>query len=102
MKTTLVLLIAGLFLLATPMLALSQGKNRHKDGAEYSRSWKNDRHDHDRGHRYGHDHKWERRAKRHWRKHRRAHRREHRRHYRPYYADRVVVAGPQIVFRIDW
>jgi hypothetical protein len=54
MKTTLAILIAGLFLLTTPLLALAQARDNHDKTPEHSQSWSNDRHDdhHSSGQRY--------------------------------------------------
>jgi hypothetical protein len=117
MKTTLAILIAGLIFLATPLLAVAHGSDRHDHGPRHYKSWAHDRYDGDH-YRYDRADKWERRAdkwerkwekrqaKKHFKKHLRKHHRQYRdfaRHHRPYHAKPTVVVGtPRIVFRIDW
>lgn len=104
MKTTLALLITGLFLLTTPLLALADGHNG-RDG------WRS--RDHDRGRvvqRYdGHRHERHYRCTpyRNYRHHR------HFRHFRRqlwtrpverrvYASAPLLVLPPRVVFRIGW
>ncbi len=114
MKTTLVLLIAALFLLTTPLLAAAHDGDRHDGGAKQYKGWVKDRHDSDH-YRHDREHKWERKAKKHYKKHLREHRRDHRKarrhivrhnrweHKRPHYSRPAVVYGyPRIVFHLDW
>jgi hypothetical protein len=127
MKTTLVTLIAGLFLLVTPMFAMAHGGDRHDGRSNQHKSWAKDRHDgdhyrDDRQHkwerkakkhfkRHDRQHKWEKRARKHFKRHLREHRHERRhlaRQYRqhdkrPHYAGSGHYYGwPNVVFRFDW
>ncbi len=117
MKTTLALLIAGLFLFTTPMLALAHGGGRHDDGPRNYKGWVKDRHDHRGDHRQDHwrGHKARKHFKKHVREHRRMerreirreHRRQHRyltRHHGHRYYDRsrVIYGVPGLVFHFEW
>jgi hypothetical protein len=106
--------------LATPMLAMAHGSDRHHDGPKHYKSWVKDRHEHKdyrndrREHRVDrleYKLKKQRQAKKHYKRKVKQLRRElrhERRHfardyYRPHaYRSSVVYGFPNLVFHIDW
>lgn len=122
MKTTLILLIAGLFFLTTPMLATA-GERDGRDRQSHYKGWvKNDRHDqksHYSRHDNRRDHHYNQRrnhqAKKNLRRELRETRQELRQvkrqirnnHRRPYYARHnvnpaILLGLPHLVFQFDW
>jgi hypothetical protein len=117
MKTTLILLIAGLIFLVTPMLAFADG--RHDDGQNHSKRWvKSSQYNHSSqdnrsGYRGGNHYHQQRnyQVKNHLRKELRETRHDlqqikqqvrHNRQ-RPYYVNPAVVIGiPHLVFQFGW
>lgn len=105
MKTTLALLIAGLFLLPAPLPVLAHGGGGwHADGPRHSKDWVKDRHAQRSD--YRDQHRRTRQARKHVKKLVREQRREHQRParhaYRPYYfAPPVIWGAPRILFWID-
>lgn len=102
MKTTFALLIAGLFLLATPVFAFShENEGRFPTGPRHTQGWMQERHGARAEYRY--EHRRQHEVKKHHRRHLREYRWEHRHYYRPRYADSaVILTAPRIIFRIDW
>ena len=118
MKARLAILMAGLIFLATPMMALAHGGDRHNDGPRYSNGWVKEQHaaDHYRqNYRHKSQHKqWKKQQIR--KQVRKEVRRElrHQPKARPYYVQNqrphrvnvhpaaVLLGLPHLVFNIDW
>jgi len=108
MKTTLAILIAGLFLMTTPLSALADGGWQRNQGTEHGYGWTKDRHA-QRDHRspaHRIEHKRQQLAKKHYNNHRHEYRCAHRLHHRydrrVYASAPLIVAPPRVVFRIGW
>lgn len=105
MKKRFAIMIAGLILLVTPMLASAHDGERFNHGPGYHKQPVAERHQADR---YpASQHKWEyRQMKKQIKKHQRMHQREKQhyvRQYRTHYREPDVIAGfPSLIFRIDW
>ncbi|WP_303721514.1 hypothetical protein [Malonomonas rubra] len=106
MKRTLAILISGLILLGTPLLASAHDGDRYDNGPRHYNSWVKDRHAGEYGWQKPQP-KWERKlAKRHYKQHVREQRREHRfyaRQHRSYYSEPAVFIGvPNLMLHIGW
>jgi len=109
MKTTLTILIAGLLLMATPMLSLAQGSEHRDHSGRHNNGWSDNRHgDHQyRGSRFERhrDHRMHHRMH-----HRDRYPRRHQVFFRPapryqryvYARAPLILSPPQIVFHFGW